>query len=70
MSPVKPAGLHHVSINVDDVDAARAFYVDALGLEVRSDRPNLGFGGAGLQAFLSDPAGNLVELQQPGAAPG
>lgn len=119
---VKPAGLHHVSINVDDVDAALAFYVDVLGLEIRADRPDLGFGGAwldvggqqvhlieaaappdqgqhfamavddlagvvtelrgrgldvsepklvgtGLQSFLSDPAGNLVELQQPEALP-
>lgn len=119
---MKPSGLHHVSINVDDVEAALAFYVDALGLEVRSDRPDLAFGGAwldvggqqvhliegrpptdegqhfalavddlavavadlrgrglevseprlvgtGLQAFLADPAGNVVELQQPGVEP-
>lgn len=119
---MKPTGLHHASINVDDVDAALAFYVDVLGLEVRPDRPDLGFGGAwldvggqqvhlieatpppdhgqhlamavddlaavvielrgrgldvsepklvgtGLQSFLSDPAGNLVELQQPEAVP-
>lgn len=122
MDPVKPAGLHHVSINVDDVEAALAFYVGALGLEVRTDRPAFAFGGAwldvggqqvhlieaarvpdagqhfalavddlaavvgelrgrglevsepkavgtGLQAFLSDPAGNLVELQEPDALP-
>ena len=122
MVPVKPAALHHVSINVDDVDAALAFYVGALGLEVRTDRPALDFGGAwlgvggqqvhlieaarvpdqgqhfalavddlaaavrelrgrglevseptavgtSLQAFVSDPAGNLVELHQPGARP-
>ena len=119
---MKPSGLHHVSINVDDVDASLAFSVDALGLEVRTDRPDLGFAGAwldvggqqvhlieaapppdrgqhfalsvddlasvvaelrgrglqvseprlvgtGLQAFLSDPAGNVVELQQPGVEP-
>lgn len=116
---MQPAGVHHVSINVDDVDAALAFYVEGLGLRVRSDRPPLSFGGAwldaggqqvhlieapvpsdrgqhfalavadlaaavaelrgrgievsepqavgaSLQAFLSDPAGNRVELQQPG----
>lgn len=110
-------GVHHVSVNVDDVDSALAFYVGTLGLVVRSDRPDLGFAGAwldaggqqvhlieagvpanqgqhfalrvddldatmselrgegvtvsdairigtGRQAFLHDPAGNLVELHQ------
>ena len=112
-------GVHHVSINVDDVEAAAVFYVERLGLTRRSDRPDFGFGGAwldagvqqvhlieaappddrgqhfalrvadldatidelrstgievsdaspvgtGRQAFLHDPAGNLVELHQPG----
>lgn len=111
-------GVHHVSINVDDVDAAVAFYVEQLGLGRRTDRPDFRFGGAwldaggqqvhliegalpgdrgqhfalrvadldatiaelraaglevsdaspvgtGRQAFLHDPAGNLVELHQP-----
>ena len=115
-------GLHHVSINVDDVDAALAFYVDTLGLSVRTDRPRFSFGGAwldaggqqvhlieaappdnlgqhfalafsdlpalvaglrnqgldvtepvrsgtSLQSFVSDPAGNRVELHQPGVFP-
>jgi catechol 2,3-dioxygenase-like lactoylglutathione lyase family enzyme len=115
---VQVLGVHHVSINVDDVDAALAFYVDRLGLIPRADRPDFGFGGAwldasgqqvhlieaplpgdrgqhfalqvadldatvtelrsagltvsdatpvgtGRQAFLHDPAGNLVELHQP-----
>ncbi len=44
------SGVHHVSINVDDVDAALAFYVGTLGLEQRADRPDLGFGGAWLDA--------------------
>jgi glyoxylase I family protein len=47
---VKPLGVHHVSINVDDVDAALAFYTDVLGLEPRDDRPDFGFGGAWLNA--------------------
>jgi glyoxylase I family protein len=117
---MQPVGVHHVSINVDDVDAAISFYVDVLGLKVRPDRPDFGFGGAwldaggqqvhliqgtppprqgqhfafqvedlkavveelrgrgvevsdpmpvgtGLQSFLADPAGNQVELNQPGA---
>ena len=45
---MKPAGVHHVSINVSDVDAAKDFYVDVLGLTERSDRPDFGFGGAWL----------------------
>jgi catechol 2,3-dioxygenase-like lactoylglutathione lyase family enzyme len=111
--------VHHVSINVDNVDVALDFYVDVLGLRARSDRPDFGFGGAwldaggqqvhlieghvpkgdgehfailvadidatiselrareikvsdpvpvgpNLQAFLTDPAGNLIELHQAG----
>ena len=118
---MQPKGVHHVSINVDDVDAALAFYVDQLGLKPRTDRPDFGFGGAWLdaggqqvhligaptppaqgqhfalqvedldavivelrgggvtvseavpvgpnrQAFVSDPAGNQVELHQVGGA--
>jgi glyoxylase I family protein len=42
------SGIHHVSINVDDVAAARAFYVDVLGLRLREDRPDFGFDGAWL----------------------
>ena len=116
---MEPLAVHHVSINVNDVDAALDFYVDVLGLRPRADRPDFGFGGAwldagtqqihlieapvpddrgqhlalqvadldatvrelrgagvevsdpspvgtGRQAFLHDPAGNLVELHQPG----
>lgn len=115
---MQPLGLHHVSINVADVDVARGFYVEQLGLVARTDRPDFGFGGAwldagrqqvhlieapvpddrgqhlalrvadldaaiaelrrhgttvsdaspvgtGRQAFLHDPAGNLVELHEP-----
>ena len=47
---MRPLGVHHVSINVDDVDAALAFYVGTLGLEQRPDRPDLGFPGAWLDA--------------------
>lgn len=113
-------GVHHVSINVDDVPTAVTFYVDVLGMTVRPDRPDFRFGGAwldtgggqqvhliaaevptqkgqhfalrvddidgavaelrergvevtepvavgpGRQCFLHDPAGNRVELNQPG----
>lgn len=47
---VKPLAIHHVSINVSDVDAALRFYVDVLGLTPRTDRPDFGFGGAWLDA--------------------
>jgi catechol 2,3-dioxygenase-like lactoylglutathione lyase family enzyme len=47
---MKPIGVHHVSINVDDVDAAVAFYTDVLGFEMRDDRPDFGFPGAWLNA--------------------
>ncbi len=118
---MRPVAVHHVSLNVDDVEAALRFYCDVLGLEVRTDRPDFPFGGAWLdvggqqvhliegkpppglgqhfallvddldgtvtelrdrgvevsdprpvgssrQAFVSDPAGNLVELHQASAA--
>jgi catechol 2,3-dioxygenase-like lactoylglutathione lyase family enzyme len=114
---MRPLAVHHVSINVPDVDAALGFYVDVLGLSVRDDRPDFGFPGAwldaggqqlhliqadaprglgqhfallvddlaatvdelrgrgievgdpspvgtSLQSFVTDPAGNLVELHQ------
>ncbi len=116
---MQATGIHHVSINVDDVDAAVRFYTEVLGLTLREDRPDFGFPGAwldagpqqihliggevpprlgqhlalqvadldaavaelrerqlqvsdpspvgtGRQAFVTDPAGNLVELHQPG----
>ena len=115
--------MHHVSINVDDVDAAFGFYTGVLGLVARGDRPEFPFAGAWLdaggqqvhliegpppaaegqhfalqvedldatvaelrgrgiqvsdprpvgsrrQSFLSDPAGNLVELHQVATAVG
>jgi glyoxylase I family protein len=118
---VHTLGVHHVSINVHDVPAALAFYVDVIGLTPRGDRPDFGFAGAwldagteqvhliespppadlgqhvafevddidvavaevrshgievsdpqrvgsGRQAFLCDPSGNRIELNQPSAA--
>jgi glyoxylase I family protein len=47
---VRPLAVHHVSINVEDVDAAVSFYVETLGLRPRDDRPHLGIGGAWLDA--------------------
>jgi glyoxylase I family protein len=117
MQDMEPLGVHHVGLNVPDVPAAVAFYVEALGGRLRPDRPDFGVDGAwievgsaqihlleapvppglgqhvalrvddvtaavdelrargltvgdpspvagSLQAFVSDPAGNLVELHE------
>ncbi|MBX3286604.1 MAG: VOC family protein [Acidimicrobiales bacterium] len=45
---MQPVGVHHVSINVSDVEAALAFYTEVLGLVERADRPAFGFPGAWL----------------------
>lgn len=60
---VKPLAVHHVSINVSDVDAAVRFYVDTLGLTLRDDRPAFGFGGAWLDA--GDQQVHLIEAPVP-----
>lgn len=116
---MKPSGIHHVAICVDDAEAAKTFYCDVLGFTPVLTRPD-GFGagywldaggqqvhlmqvadvernpghfalriddlesamhdissvgvrvdriahteGAGQQAFLRDPSGNVIELNQP-----
>jgi glyoxylase I family protein len=63
MGGVKPAGVHHVSINVRDVEAAVRFYVDVLGFVPRTDRPDFGFGGAWLDA--GDQQLHLIEAEPP-----
>ena len=58
VTAVRPLGVHHVSINVDDLAAARSFYVDVLGFTERTDRPDFaGLGGAWL-----DVGGQQVHL--------
>ena len=47
---MQPLAVHHVSINVADVDAAMDFYTRVLGLTPRTDRPDFGIGGAWLDA--------------------
>lgn len=47
---MRATAVHHVSINVDDVDAALGFYTEVLGLSRRDDRPELGIDGAWLDA--------------------
>lgn len=56
---MRPVAVHHVSINVDDVPAAVAFYTSVLGLGLRTDRPDFGFDGAWLDA---GPSGQQVHL--------
>src|SRR3954453_14736321 len=63
---MKPAGVHHVAINVTDVDAALAFYTERLGLTVRSDRPDFGVAGAWLDA--GDQQIHLVQSAPPASA--
>lgn len=46
---ISTQGIHHVSINVKNVDAAVDFYVGLLNLTLL-DRPDLGFPGAWIQA--------------------
>jgi catechol 2,3-dioxygenase-like lactoylglutathione lyase family enzyme len=66
---MKPTGVNHVAICVADAQKGLAFYRDVLGM-TQLPRPDLGHGywldaGAGHQAFLHDPFGNLLELNQP-----
>lgn len=45
---MQPLGVHHASIMVADAAVAIDFYVNALGMVQRNDRPNFSFGGAWL----------------------
>lgn len=60
---MRALGLHHVSINVGDVDATLAFYVGVLGLTARTDRPDFGFAGAWLDA--GDQQVHLIQAPVP-----
>lgn len=62
---MRPLAVHHVSVNVDDVDSALTFYRDVLGLAPRTDRPDFGFGGAWLDAGGQQV--HLIEGTPPGA---
>ncbi|MEM9748397.1 MAG: VOC family protein, partial [Actinomycetota bacterium] len=54
-----PAG-QHFAVGVDDLDAAIAA-INACGVEVSAPTH---VGDVARQAFLKDPTGNLVELNQ------
>jgi glyoxylase I family protein len=60
---MQPLAIHHVSVNVADVDAGVAFYTDVLGGTVRDDRPDFGFGGAWIN--LGTQQVHLIEAEVP-----
>lgn len=41
--------IHHASLIISDLERSRAFYQDALGLQVDEERPELGFDGLWLK---------------------
>jgi catechol 2,3-dioxygenase-like lactoylglutathione lyase family enzyme len=60
---MKPLAVHHVSINVGDVEQGVAFYTTVLGASVRTDRPELGIAGAWLD--LGGQQVHLIEGEVP-----
>lgn len=70
MSGLGVNGVHHVSINVRDADAARRFYVDVLGFVERSDRPDFPFEGAWLDIGHGGQQLHLLEVEGAEAPPG
>jgi catechol 2,3-dioxygenase-like lactoylglutathione lyase family enzyme len=60
-SDVQPPGANHFAIQVDDIEDA-VTDLQQQGVEVH--RVPL-IAGAGRQAFLHDPFGNMIELNQP-----
>jgi glyoxylase I family protein len=63
LATMQPLAVHHVSINVRDVEEALPFYTDVLGGEVRADRPDLGIAGAWID--LGAQQVHLVEAPAP-----
>jgi catechol 2,3-dioxygenase-like lactoylglutathione lyase family enzyme len=60
-SPGERSGSDHFAIQVDDLEAAVAD-IRASGVTVNTVEH---MRGAGYQAFLHDPSGNFIELNQP-----
>ena len=60
-SDTQPPAANHFAIRVDDIDSAVAD-IRATGYRVDTIDP---IAGAGRQAFLHDPSGNFIELNQP-----
>jgi catechol 2,3-dioxygenase-like lactoylglutathione lyase family enzyme len=60
---VQPLAVHHVALNVSDVEAAVAFYTDTLGGSLRADRPDFGIDGAWID--LGGQQVHLIEAPVP-----
>lgn len=60
---MEPLGIHHVSLNVSDVDEGVSFYAGLLGGTVRTDRPDFGVGGAWID--LGTQQVHLIEATVP-----
>ncbi len=60
---MQPLAVHHVSVNVSDIDLAITFYTDVLGGTVRGDRPDFGFPGAWIDLGTSQL--HLIEAPTP-----
>ncbi len=43
---MEPLGIHHIALNVLDIDETLPFYTEVLGGTLRQDRPDFGIGGA------------------------
>jgi glyoxylase I family protein len=60
---MEPLAIHHVSLNVPDVDTGVAFYTEVLGGTLRDDRPDLGIAGAWID--LGTQQVHLIEAPVP-----
>jgi glyoxylase I family protein len=60
---MRPLAIHHVAINVSDVEAGVHFYTEVLGGSVRPDRPDFGVAGAWID--LGGQQVHLVEAPVP-----
>ncbi len=56
-------GIHHASVLVSDVSRSLQFYVDVLGIEIDSSRPQMPFAGAWLR--VGDQQIHLLQLPNP-----
>jgi glyoxylase I family protein len=63
MSDFRLGAILHASVIVSDTRRALQFYHDLLGLQVATDRPDLGYPGAWL--MLGDQQLHLLELPNP-----
>jgi glyoxylase I family protein len=62
---MQATGIHHVALNVTDVEAAVDFYTKYLGFVARTDRPDFGIGGAWLD--VGDQQVHLLAVPPPAA---